>query len=257
MICSVCNKEFIQTHHRQKYCSKECKRVVQKEHTKKYEQSGKGKTALKKYHQSDKYKKSQDKYLQTDKGKNNRKETIKKYQQSDKGREYQKKYQQSDKYKKHRESDGYKKIIKKYHQSDQHRTYIKKYRGSEQGKEVIRKYDKERQKTDPVYKLSKLIRSRLLIFLKATNMKKSKKTFEMVGCTPEFLKKYLEKQFYPHPITNEKMTWKNHTFYGWHVDHKTPLSSAKSPEDLERLIYYTNLQPMWAEENWKKNNKII
>ena len=79
----------------------------------------------------------------------------------------------------------------------------------------------------------------------------------MVGCTPEFLKKHLEKQFYPHPITNEKMTWENHTLHGWHVDHKDPLDLAKTSEDIVELSHYTNLQPLWSKENWEKGSKII
>ena len=101
------------------------------------------------------------------------------------------------------------------------------------------------------------VRARLLQFVKASDIKKTNKTFVMVGCTPEFLKKHLEKQFYPHPITNEKMTWKNHTKKGWHVDHIDPLSLAMTPEDVVVLMHYTNLQPLWAEENLKKGNKII
>jgi len=53
------------------------------------------------------------------------------------------------------------------------------------------------------------------------------------------------------------MTWKNHRLHGWHVDHETPLSSVKTIEEKYKLCHYTNLQPMWATENWKKGNKII
>ena len=35
MICSQCNKEFIKTDHRQKYCSKECSKRAIKKYTKK------------------------------------------------------------------------------------------------------------------------------------------------------------------------------------------------------------------------------
>tara|TARA_B100000767_G_scaffold91739_1_gene88188 strand:+ start:767 stop:1015 length:249 start_codon:yes stop_codon:yes gene_type:complete len=82
-------------------------------------------------------------------------------------------------------------------------------------------------------------------------MKKTHPTFVMVGCTQKFLKKYLEKKFKP------GMTWKNHTLKGWHVDHKTPLSSAKTPRALEKLMHYTNTRPMWGTENIKKGNRII
>jgi hypothetical protein len=85
--------------------------------------------------------------------------------------------------------------------------------------------------------------------LKKLNISKTNKTFEIVGCTPEFLKEHLEKQFV------DGMTWENRG--EWHIDHKIPLSSAKTEEELYKLCHYTNLQPLWAEENLKKGNKII
>ena len=81
-------------------------------------------------------------------------------------------------------------------------------------------------------------------------MRKTNRTFIMVGCTPKFLKEYLEKQFKP------GMTWQNYGIRGWHIDHIIPLDSAKTPEDVEKLMYYTNLQPLWAIENIKKGNKL-
>ena len=95
------------------------------------------------------------------------------------------------------------------------------------------------------------LRRRLNHFLKVTNMRKINKTFVMVGCTPEFLKKYLEKRF------KRGMSWKNNTPKGWHLDHRIPLDSAKTPKGLEKLMHYTNLQPMWSIDNIKKGNRII
>jgi hypothetical protein len=51
------------------------------------------------------------------------------------------------------------------------------------------------------------------------------------------------------------MSWENRD--EWHIDHIIPLSSANSEEELYKLCHYTNLQPLWAEENIKKSNKII
>lgn len=49
------------------------------------------------------------------------------------------------------------------------------------------------------------------------------------------------------------MTWENHSLKGWHIDHIKPLNLAKTEEELYKLCHYTNLQPMWAEENLKKS----
>ena len=79
-------------------------------------------------------------------------------------------------------------------------------------------------------------------------MTKNNKTFEMVGCDPTELKMYLEKQF------ENKMTWQNRD--EWHIDHIIPLSSANTEEEVLKLCHYTNLQPLWIEENLKKSNKL-
>jgi hypothetical protein len=58
----------------------------------------------------------------------------------------------------------------------------------------------------------------------------------------------MELQFWP------GMTWSN---YGkWHVDHIIPLCTANSKEALEKLCHYTNLQPLWAVDNLRKNKKV-
>ena len=51
------------------------------------------------------------------------------------------------------------------------------------------------------------------------------------------------------------MSWENQG--EWHIDHKIPLSSAKTEEELYKLCHFTNLQPMWAIENIKKGSKIL
>lgn len=141
----------------------------------------------------------------------------------------------------------------------------KKYRDSNKEKESIRRilwyndnrdnrllysieYEKSRKKTDPIYKLIRITRSRIYNFLKNNNIEKQNKTFDIVGCSPEFLKEHIENQF------TEGMSWElmgQHI----HIDHKIPLSSAKTEDEVYKLCYYTNLQPLWAEDNLKKSNK--
>jgi hypothetical protein len=56
------------------------------------------------------------------------------------------------------------------------------------------------------------------------------------------------------------MTWEN---YGkvWHVDHEKPLGGKlfdlTNPKDCEIAFHWSNLQPLFAEENLRKSNKII
>jgi hypothetical protein len=100
----------------------------------------------------------------------------------------------------------------------------------------------------PIIKLKNSMRSRLNIFIK--KKEQNLRTSEFLGCDYEFLIEYLEKKFLP------GMSWQNYGYYGWHVDHIIPLSLAKNKNEIIRLFHYSNLQPLWAVDNLKKNNKI-
>ena len=108
---------------------------------------------------------------------------------------------------------------------------------------------KERRKTDVIYGLVNDVRYRIWFYLKSNNITKKNRTFDIVGCTPQFLKKHLETQFI------NGMTWDNRS--EWPIDHIIPLSSAKTEDELYKLCHYKNLQPLWAEDNLKKSNKIF
>jgi len=81
------------------------------------------------------------------------------------------------------------------------------------------------------------------------NNSKSTKTIELLGCSLEFLKYHLESQFKP------DMNWNNYSLYGWHIDHIIPCASfdLSKEEEQRKCFHYTNLQPLWAKENWSKN----
>lgn len=109
-------------------------------------------------------------------------------------------------------------------------------------------YTTDRKKIDPKFKLIKNIRRRLKRFLESNKLTKRNSTIYLIGCSPTDLKKYIEKKFVG------DMSWENQGL--WHIDHIVPLSSAKSEEDLIQLCHFTNLQPLWAEDNLKKSNKL-
>lgn len=112
----------------------------------------------------------------------------------------------------------------------------------------FRTYRKERSSSDPLFKLSKLIRARFGTAFMRFKKKKTQSTMQWLGCSLEELKKYLESQFEP------GMTWDNHGM--WHIDHIVPLGSAKTAEELYKLSHYTNLQPLWAADNLRKGDSI-
>jgi hypothetical protein len=106
-------------------------------------------------------------------------------------------------------------------------------------------YNKQRKKEDVLFRLMSDMRNSINRYLKY----KSQKTFDIVGCSPQFLKEHLETQF------TDGMSWDNRS--EWHIDHIIPLSSAKTEDELYKLCHYENLQPLWAEDNLKKSNKIL
>lgn len=112
-------------------------------------------------------------------------------------------------------------------------------------RELGRKYDKL-----PNRKIGNLLKKRIRCALKRSKSTKSFKTQELIGCSIEELKIHLESLFKP------GMTWENRGVNGWHIDHIRPCVSfnLSDPEQQKQCFHYTNLQPLWAEENMSKNS---
>lgn len=106
---------------------------------------------------------------------------------------------------------------------------------------------------DPLGHLAHLSRSAVERAVKSDA--KMKHSMEYIGCNTQMLKKHIEQQFKP------GMTWENHGKI-WHIDHKIPLKYREgdnkvTQEELISRLHYTNLQPLWAEENISKGNRYI
>jgi hypothetical protein len=76
---------------------------------------------------------------------------------------------------------------------------------------------------------------------------------DLVDFTLDQLKSHLESQF------TDGMSWEN--MGDWHIDHKIPLAafsfeSADCPE-FKRAWALDNLQPLWAIDNIRKNDKLV
>jgi len=142
--------------------------------------------------------------------------------------------------------DFIKKRVKVWGKNNEDKTknYKKKY--VEKHRDTINERMSERKKNEPILKLKMLYRSKINKILGS----KRDKTFDLIGCSPLQLKEHLEKKF------TVGMSWENHGLFGWHIDHKIPISSAKNVEELKTLCHFTNLQPLWAEDNLRKHNKM-
>lgn len=116
--------------------------------------------------------------------------------------------------------------------------------------------EKERRLNDPLHKLKVNLRNLIGNSLRTKNYKKVSKTHEILGCSFEEFKIYLESRF------ESWMTWDNRGLYngtenyGWDVDHVIPTSSATTEEELIGLNHYTNLRPLCSYNNrYIKKNK--
>lgn len=112
-------------------------------------------------------------------------------------------------------------------------------------------YTKLRCKTDPAFKILRLLRSRLGTCLKLSKTRKTIDTMILLGCSLEHFMWYLAKKF------NPGMTWENHGVHGWHVDHKKPcaLFDMLDTEEQRRCFHFSNLQPLWGSDNLSKGTK--
>ena len=127
----------------------------------------------------------------------------------------------------------------------QNRTKISKY---------YNKYNKNRLLTDINYKLCKDLSIRIRMAVKNQNSKKAYKSMELLGCTIQFFREHIEKQFKP------GMSWNN---YGngpgkWVLDHIIAcIYFILREEEQQKLCFnFTNYQPLWWKENMEKGCKI-
>jgi hypothetical protein len=120
-------------------------------------------------------------------------------------------------------------------------------RNKEKINETRRKNLQKRRETDPHYRAMMALHCRLYMAVQ----EKTGKTMELVGCSKDDLLVHLESKF------TEGMTWEN---YGkWHIDHIRPCASfnLEDREEQKRCFHWTNLQPLWAQDNIRKGAKFV
>lgn len=164
------------------------------------------------------------------------------YKDKEKQREYLKKYYERNKLK----NLEHKKEVKRLwrlNNKEKISAYNSKY--SKEHREEINKREKIKRDSDPVYRMKLNLRKMTRRSIKNFNVKGNSK---LLGCSYSKVRDHLTKQF------RDGMSWDN---YGeWHIDHIIPLASANTEKEVEKLFHYTNLQPLWAEENLIKGNTI-
>jgi HNH endonuclease. len=140
---------------------------------------------------------------------------------------------------------------KKYSQRPEVKARKKEWTQKPETKIRRNKRQKERLSFDLNFKLAANLRSGLWRVIR--NKQKAGSAVDDLGCSLDFLRAYLEAHF------NPGMTWEN---WGkgpgkWNIDHIVPLAwfDLTNREQLLSACHYTNLQPLWSEENLSKGDK--
>lgn len=126
----------------------------------------------------------------------------------------------------------------------------------EKYRKSINKTINKRKENDPLFKLNCKIRSMIAKNLKRVGYVKKSRTHEILGCSFEELKIYLESKFEPWMNWENRGLYNGTLNYGWDIDHIIPLASAKTEEELLKLNIFSNLQPLCSYTNrvLKKDN---
>lgn len=129
---------------------------------------------------------------------------------------------------------------------DKRKSTTKRWRDNH--KEEIHAKRQEKRKNDLTYKIKDALSTRVRLACKAQGAAKSQSITNLIGCTPQELKRHLESKF------TDGMNWDNHG--KWHIDHIRPLSSFNLIDIEQQLLafHWSNMQPLWAIDNFLKSN---
>ena len=116
--------------------------------------------------------------------------------------------------------------------------------------EKIKNYKNEWEKSNrnnPEFKIKRNLRRRIHHLIKREY--KSASSIELLGCSVEYFKKYLESKFL------DGMTWDNYGKGGWHIDHIRPCCDFDLTDESQQkeCFNYKNCQPLWEADNLKKS----
>lgn len=113
----------------------------------------------------------------------------------------------------------------------------------------INEQNKRRLESNPLLRVKDNIRKAINNAIrKGSYQSKVFDLHQIIGCSCEALIHYISTKF------RDGMSWGN---YGdWHIDHINPLFIANTEEEVYLLCRYSNLQPLWANENSSKGCKV-
>jgi len=168
-------------------------------------------------------------------------------------------------YQKHRETYRMKRLQNYQDNKQKLRQYYKKYQTKNRDK--VREYNKRARARKCPHERNKhhckecnfkkylihLQRSQLRRCFKNSNLKKTKRSIEYLGCSAEYFMEYFKRKMDKFNLFSEiEMTWNN-----IHIDHIKPVSvfDLDNEDEFLSCCSYTNLQPLLASINLQKHDK--
>ena len=107
-------------------------------------------------------------------------------------------------------------------------------------------YKKNKLKHDVLFRLTYWIRASINKIFVKYNFKKNKRTKDILGCSFEDFKIYLENKFEPWMSWDNRGLYNGNLQYGWDIDHIIPISTAKCIEDKCKMSrIYVELFKYW------------
>lgn len=196
-------------------------------------------------------KKYVERYNTDDKFRQQQLDRDKKYRDSDKGKAYTREYRL-------RHINNIINNHKRYYQSNIDKFKDHNTRYFNQHKDHLRVYSRNRYiikyNNDPLFRLKESIRGSVRRGLNTGKITKTEKSIQYLGCTIEYFRDYISKQF------QAGMSWDNQGGYyegctTWQLDHIIPISTLKDINDTEttkKVFHYTNYRPIWSKDNQAK-----
>lgn len=118
-------------------------------------------------------------------------------------------------------------------------------------KESRKRRQAERMATDVNYRITKNLRGRLCTAIK--RQYKTGSAISDLGCSIPELRAHLESKFHARS-DGTAMSWDNYGKTGWVIDHIRPLFLLSDGVPLTELCHFSNLQPLWCEDNLSKRD---
>ena len=139
------------------------------------------------------------------------------------------------------------KILEK-NKTQENRERMNEYNKKPEVRARINKTKKKKYKEDPQFRIKDLLRRRFTKVLKAQGAEKFTNTMNLIGCSPEFLTKHLEKQIKPGTKRED-----------YHVDHIIPCVyfDLTKEEEQKMCFHWTNLQLLLGPANMSKSDDVI